>query len=412
MKRLCLIALGIIIASLAIVYPGWAKDSKIGGLEFSGNVDVLAGWQHDDSHAFDPSGSCPYGIGGLGCNAADTVGTGSGQLGDFRGLAQPSRDTFNFYLDQVEVDLQKSFGENIRIRADLDFGRFLSGSGYNTGAGSNFDLEQGYVTANIPIGNGLEFLIGRFNAPIGLESVDRPDNIALSFSNLYRYLRPHNITGAKLYYAFSDHFDWNVYVVNNLLDTISQGINQDSAVPSYGTRLGLTWGKQGKENTVGLSYAGGPEQYGFKSHLTNIVDLDFMVHVASKFALGGEVMYRQDNLPPSLKGLPNSKGFGAFMLFNFIPTDAWNIYFRYDFLDDVNQTAAYTGAKQLLHDFSIGAGYQIADNAKLKLEYRLDLHDYSASQPLGTLFIPGFSGTLANTTSLSNGLSAEFAYNF
>ena len=35
-------------------------------------------------------------------------------------------------------------------------------------------LEQAYVTANIGIGNGMEFLIGKFNAPVGVEFRENP----------------------------------------------------------------------------------------------------------------------------------------------------------------------------------------------------------------------------------------------
>lgn len=383
-----------------------AASSKAGGVEFSGNVDIVTGWQHDDGSTVDPTGSCAYGIGGLGCNSADDAGSGSGQLGDFRGLAAPNRDTFNFYLDQVEIDIQKTFGENIRLRADLDFGRYLSGSGRTTQAGSNFNLEQGYVTANIPIGNGMEFLIGRFNAPIGLESVDRPYNTALSFSNVYRYLRPHTFTGAKIYYPFNDNFDWSLYVTNNLSDVFGGAVATDSAIPSYGTRFGISWGGEGQESTVGLSYAGGPEQFGHNSHLTNIIDLDFNIHFGQAFRLGGEFLYRQDNIIPQNfpPGTPNSKGLGAFLLFDFVPSDAWNIYFRYGYLHDINPTAAYTGLDQQIHDFSLGGGYQITDGAQVKMEYRLDLHQYSHAV--------ADSFTAGDTIALQNALAVEFAYNF
>src|SRR5262249_21115409 len=157
----------------------------------------------------------------------------------------------------------------IRVRADLDFGRFLSGSGRNTQAGSNFNLEQGYLTANVPVGKGMELLLGRFNAPIGLESVDRADNIALSFSNVYRSLRPDNLTDLKIYSAFNDHFDWSLYLVNNLADAVVPAVGADSAIPSYGTRFGFTWGAKDKESTIGFSYAGGPEQFGNNAHLTH-----------------------------------------------------------------------------------------------------------------------------------------------
>ncbi|MBL7685786.1 MAG: outer membrane beta-barrel protein, partial [Deltaproteobacteria bacterium] len=178
MKKQTLLAL-VAAAALVSAGPLSAKEKKsaAGGLELSGNVDVVTGWQHDSANA--------GGVTSVANDADTPAGTiGEGQLGDLRGIGAPKQDTFNFYIDQVELDLNKTFGENIRIRADLDFGRALSGSGRTT-AGSNFSLEQGYVTANIPVGNGLELLVGRFNTPIGLEAVDRADNIALSFTNSY-----------------------------------------------------------------------------------------------------------------------------------------------------------------------------------------------------------------------------------
>ena len=386
-KQLGTFALITAIASIGGLSTAQAVESKAGGVEFSGNVDVLVGYQHDDSDAIGGT-SC---AGVLGCNAVDANGSGTGQLGDLRGASASNRDTFNFYLDQVELDIQKSFGENIRLRADLDFGRALSGSGRNTG-GSNFNLEQGYVTANLPVGNGMEFLIGRFNAPIGLESVDRPDNIALSFSNIFRFVRPHNVTGAKIYYPFSDSMDLSLYVVNNLADVISFAAGTDSAIPSYGLRFGFTWGEESKKSTLGISYAGGPEQ-GTNDHLTHILDVDFMVHLNENFAIGGEGIYRQDNI--AVPGAPNSKALGGMLLLAYTSSETWNFDFRYGYLHDVNPTGAYTGRDQQIHDFTLGTGYQITDDAKMKLEYRLDLH------------LPE-----VGSNSVSHGIGAEFAYNF
>ncbi len=408
MKTRWALALALVLGSTISVKPGIAAETVAGGVEFSGNITVVTGWQHDDGSTLDPTGSCAYGIGGLGCNSIDTAGSGGGQLGDFRGLGAPNRDTFNFYLDQVELDVQKSFGENIRIRGDLDFGRFLSGSGPTTGPFSNFMVEQAYITANIPMGPGLEFLAGRFNAPIGLESVDRPDNIAISFSNIYRYLRPHNLTGVKLYIPFNDTFDWSIYIVNNLSDTFSFASGTDSAIPSYGTRFGFTWGEEGKESTVGLSYAGGPEQFATNGNLTHIIDMDFMIQVVDSFAIGGEFIYRQDNITPAFRTLgftKNSKGLGGFAIFAFNPTETWDFWFRYGYIHDIDPTAAYSGMDQQIHDFTVGAAYQITDGAKMKFEYRLDLHLYAPAQ----FFVPG---VIADTSSISNAFSAEFAYNF
>ncbi len=428
MKKLALSAL---VLATAFVGAGTLqaadKGSAAGGLELSGNVDVVTGWQHDSQNSQ-----------GLlnGVNDSDNAAfLGEGQLGDFRGQGAAYRDTFNFYVDQVELDINKTFGENIRIRADLDFGRSLSGSQRVTG-GSNFNLEQGYVTANIPVGNGLEILFGRFNIPLGLEAVDRANNITLSYSNLYRFVRPHNVTGAKFYYAFNDLFDWHVYAVNNLYDTINVGgaVSPlgiplvDTPIPSWGTRFGFTWGEKGKESTLGLSYAGGPEGavYGINAmrHFTNIADLDFSIHVTDNFIIAGEGIWRQDNLggacnvggfnqPVAGTAIPNQncRAFGGNLLLAYNFSETWGMYFRYDYLYDrsgnyinpANYSATTTTGKRQIHDFSLGASYQITEGAKMKMEYRLDM---------GLIPANGLAAGAGSAKAWNNAFALEFAYNF
>lgn len=403
MKKFKQIALSAALASTFAAGSTFAAD----GIEFSGHANIVTGWQHDDNDTVD-FGSCSFGVGGLGCNSVDSRGQGYGGLGEFRGLGTPNRDTFNFYIDEIELDIEKKFGDNIRVRADIDFGRLLSGTP-NTG-GFNEVLEQGYVTVNIPMGNGAELLFGRFNAPIGYESRDRIDNIAISYSNGYRYALPRNVTGAKLYYAFNDHFDWSVYAVNNLSDTFSFAAGSDSAVPSWGTRFGFTWGEEGTKSTVGLSYAGGPENFNHNAHLTHIVDLDFMIHINEQFLIAGEALYRQDNVNfidvngNNFFNIPNSKTWAANLLLNYKPSEVWNLWFRYDYMHDINPTGAYTGLDQQINAFTLGAGYQITEGAKMKMEYRLDLRNYSDA--VAAAF------TNNDTSSISNSFALEFGYSF
>jgi hypothetical protein len=393
-----------------------AADSKAAGLELSGNVDTVVGYQHDDSSA---------------------LGTAiGGQLGEFRGSTAPSHDTFNFYLDQVELDLNKTFGQNIRIRADLDFGRQLSGSARNTNTAavgiSNFELEQGYITFNV---KGAEFLVGRFNVPIGYYVVDRADNPTISFSTPFKYLTPTNATGAKIYYAFNDRYDWHVYVINSLSDGVAFGFPSVSgttpnpgapnpgavgggfgAIPSYGTRFGFNWGKEDTKSTLGISYAGGPNRFGCNggatscnAHLTHLADLDFAVKFTPKFLFAGEGVFRQDNADPA--GLRNDRSFGGFFVINYDWTDKWRVYLRGGYLQDRNGfytggtpgavgTAVTPAIGENIYDFAVGAGYQITDGAKMKVEYA------------PTIFDPRGTGSGGVGVSLSHGFALEFAYNF
>ncbi len=365
-----------LLTALIALAPFSAKaESAAGGVEVSGNIDVVTGWQHDDSDAL----GTPIG----------------GQLGSFRGATSPRRDTFNFYLDQVELNLNKNFGDKIRIRADIDLGREASGSNRNT-EGFNVSVEQAYVTVGI---GEAELLVGRFNAPIGYYLVDRADNLTLSFSNIYNYTTPANVTGAKVYYAFNEMIDLNVYVVNNLADT---NLNTNSAIPSYGMRLGFNWGEENQKSTIGISYAGGPERLGCNGivtdgcnkHLTHIADLDVSWRATEQLTVGAEFLFRQDNSITA--GVANDRVWGGLALVNYDVNESWRVYGRYGFLQD--RTAFYTGTNQNLHDFALGVGYQITDGAKLKLEYAGNLYDPR--------------GVAAAATTWSHGVAAELAYNF
>jgi len=419
MKKIALAA-GLLMMSLSL--PSHAEESKAGGLEFSGNVDVVTGWQHDDRASFSPTLAVPGGF---------VAFPGSGLLGDFRGANAPSRDTFNFYIDQVELDLNKSFGDRIRLRVDLDFGRVLSGStrvtesppafaNFGNPFPNNFNLEQAYVTVGIP-GNG-ELLFGRFNAPIGYYVVDRADNPTISFSNIYEFVSPTNVTGMKAYWAFNDNIDLHVYLVNQLYDCLFTvgclsgpsvpGVSGDSAIPSWGMRLGYNWGSEKSKSTVGISYAGGPEQPGHNAHLTHMFDLDFALHPTENLLIAGEGIYYQQDLSPQQvavlgAGAPNNKFFGGLLVLDYSLSDIWDVFFSYGYVHDLQ--GALTGIDQQINNFVIGAGYQITDDAKLKLEYRADLHHYS--QAAAASGAASF-GTNGNQTALSNAVAAEFAYRF
>ncbi len=420
----------VVVLFLAASQTSWGAESKAGGLELSGNIDVVTGFQYDDSNA---------------------LGTAiGGQLGEFRGATAPSKKTFNFYIDQFELDINKSFGENIRLRADLDFGRQLSGSTRNTnsagyagtvfptsgggftGAGtSNFEIEQAYITFN---GFGAEFLLGRFNAPIGYYVVDRNDNPSISFSTIFKYLTPTNVTGGKVYYSFNNLIDWHVYLMNNISDSTAFGFGPNASgstpnpggisgsgtafqgygpIPSWGTRIGFNWGDEDKKSTIGISYVGGPNRFGCgagglaycNSNLTNMVDLDLAIKFTPKFLLAAEGIYRQDNT--DIVGGANDKAFGAFFLTNYDFNEKWRAYLRFGFLQD--KTGFYTGGAlatvggvttlngENIYDIALGAGYQITDGAKMKVEYS------------PSIFNPRVAGL---STSLSHGFALEFAYNF
>lgn len=371
-----------------------APDTVAEGVEISGAVDVVSGWQHDDQDATATGGN----IGGMADYDGALVG---GVIGN-----TANADHFRFVVNQVEIDLAKSFGENIRLRADLDFGDF--GNTGQLGA-DLFDLEQAYVTANLAAGNGIEFLIGKFNAPVGVESVDTRDNWLISYAPPFRYMTPKEVTGAKLYYAFSDLIDLHWAVVNDLN---ANGFG-DSALPSTLFRLGFNWGEEGNESTLGISGGLGPESdpaaggASNNAHWDFFGDMDALIALSDTVNLGAEGVYRQSN---SLAGGANQKAISGFAALNYEASDVWDVTFRAGWMWEINPPNArggsgasttggsWTGAGTdgTLYSGSVGAGYQIADGAKLKLEYRFDWYNTT--------------GAAGNNDSQS--VAAQFAYTF
>ncbi len=356
-----------IIAIIAVSVVGMfaananAAEYVAGGFEAAGSVVAGVGYQHQNNKAATEFAT------------NDVESSWAGPIGRYVNVMGPRQDHFEFFVDSVELDLMKSFGENIRIRADLDFGRFNSGS--NFGA---FNLEQAYATANIPIGNGLEVLMGRFNVPIGFESVDVVDNDTISKSILIRSgIRPTNTTGLDLYYAFSDLVDFHFYFANRLTnDNMRAKIND---LPSFGLRLGFNWGEQGQESTFGVSMFGGLEHNAdIKKKWTFGGDLDLNWWVNEVFAFGLEGIMRYDQ---GIAANPSMTTFGGLLNLKYLFSDVWDGTLKFVY---ANQNKATNGqwdfiggtgliGKQSVYEISLAGNYLIADGAKLKLEGRVDM---------------------------------------
>jgi len=150
------------VIGLALSASAFAKEKAAadkGGLEMSGSVMTGLGFQYTANANGAANVYLPTDSNG--------VVYYPGVMGAYVGQpTAPKQKNFDFFVDSVYLDLMKSFGENIKLRADLKFGRATS-----SGIGANaFDLDQAYATANIPVGSGIEVLIGRFHTPIGFES--------------------------------------------------------------------------------------------------------------------------------------------------------------------------------------------------------------------------------------------------
>ncbi len=372
----------LLIALFALGFAGFAGTAAAveGDFELSGHVNAGLGYQSYNSKAS--------------ALVAGNSGSYHGALGDLgnnHGVGAKMESIIGF-VDEAEMDAMKSFGENVRARMDLSFGRAASGSAL----ANAFTLEQAYATVNIPVGNGMEFLLGRFDLPIGFESLERGENTLFSQTSIRREILPARGTGLKFYYPFSDMVDMHFYAVNNLRDAIGTvaAAGTDNHWPSFGTRFGFGWGDWGRRSTIGVSLAAGAEATqaaaaGKFGNWTYLGDVDWNVWVSEFFAIGGEGVFRQDN---GNGGTTDGRYFGGTLALNYVFSDVWDGTLRYTYITDRAGTsatafpntggsllnnnvlaAAAAAAKTQSHELSLGGQYHIADGAKLQIEARYDM---------------------------------------
>lgn len=379
MRKLLVLAVVVALVGLAAVSARAEEGSE---LEISGNLTTASGWQRTMTNA---------------------VSGGAGILNDgwTPGPGGVGADQFGFVVDQMELDFAKSFGENIRLRSDLDFSPHRTNAG-----GGQVEIEQAYVTTSIPTGNGLEFLLGRFNSGVGLDPIDRNELSTISFSTIHRNLLPHNLTGLRFGYDFSEYTRFELYIVNNLADA---GPAAGSDMPSGGINLSYAWGDEGNRSWIKYSGLFGPEQATNK-HYSMIGDLSVNLAASDAFAVGVEGTYRQDNAPTG--GTDNAQFISGQLKGRYAFSDVWDGTLRYVYLWDLDSSdvaatwggtaiptanpiagAAGLGANGVLHTVSLATGYQITDGARFVLEGSVDANNPSGAAKTG--YVPGVAGLFA-----------------
>lgn len=423
MRKLTTIALVLALAGASVA--AHADEYVKGGFEMGGVINTGLGFQYNNSNS---QGAFTPVINTAGAaNAYGPINPGPlGEFTQYNHVAGASgaatgygKMSFEFYTDGVQLNLSKSFGENIRSRVDLVFGNFASGASVVTLGPA---LAQAYVTANIPAGNGMEFLAGHFFTPFGYEKVFRNENNTVTHSIVWA-LRPTTFTGVKFYYSFTDLIDLHVYGYNNMRDNLGASASKD--MPGYGVTLGFNWGDEGKKNRVDVTALAGPESTGNLTggvadklgHWTYIGDVSWNWHINDAFTFGGEGLYRMDG---ANTGTPKSKIMAVVGDVNYAFTDVWDgtLKLAYAHQNNVSLSAGSvpavaagvvgpgmiglgtvnSGLRTNVVQGALATQYQIADGAKLQAEFRFD---YGKS-----------TGTGAPGKALNYGPILNFAYAF
>jgi hypothetical protein len=194
-------------------------------------------------------------------------GTGNANVAPYAFNSQSKQNGIN--LDAVDIKLSKALEEgkwSAGYVAELSYGpdaQAIDGGAY--------PIRQAYVDLGIPIGNGLELKMGRFDNILGYETSDAMNNP--NWTRSYGYsIEPTEHTGLLVSYKFADWMGLQVGAVDSVttlgpIGGVPSGVNTRSeSRRGFISLLTLTapdsWGfLKGSALYGGLDY--GPGSYGY-----------------------------------------------------------------------------------------------------------------------------------------------------
>lgn len=142
-----------------------------------------------------------------------------------------SHNSFKFDLGVLTLKKDAAKPGDIGFRTDIAYGFSVpqiskSAPGLVTSTGAavttdNFDVIQGFVSYNTPIGNGLRLDLGKFVTNIGVEVIPGPDGWNNHFSNSWLFTYgPYTHSGLRAVYTFNEKFSVLGMVANGWDNTV------------------------------------------------------------------------------------------------------------------------------------------------------------------------------------------------
>lgn len=294
----------------------------------------------------------------------------------------------------------------IGFRTDLFFGDDAELI-HSTGAGigtDQFDLQQAYVTARAPVGDGIDFKVGKFVTLLGAEVIESPANWNFSRSYLFGFAIPFTHTGALASYPLGSFGSVTAGVVNGW-----DIVDENNQFKSFLGNVTLTL----MENlTLAVNGITGAERGSDNRNDRSVIDLVATWKPIDALTLMANYDYgHESNLAHGVAGTAgfdtaNWTGVALYAKYDLSPT--WALAGRWEWFDDKdNVRTALTGpgASTLggidFTEWTLTSQWQLYEHLLARLEYR---HDMAGEQ---VFFHRGSEFTNRQDT-----VAAELIYHF
>ncbi|PTY03623.1 hypothetical protein DB346_07065 [Verrucomicrobia bacterium LW23] len=326
--------------------------------------------------------------------ASHTGGTAQGN--DENVLRQFDTKNNDFNINAFKLTLEKALSDknewSAGFRADLMFGEdatILAASDPATSPGGDLFLEQAYVSLRVPVGNGLDFKVGKFVTLLGYEIIESPGNLNFSRGLLFTNAIPLTHTGVLASYKFNDIFDAQFGVVNNwngsdkLANQDAPAITGRFAVNSPGGNATLAtsfiYSPTGEATTPGAPSAGSVTNT--NNFVVDVWGQWYPTCVPDKkllLAFNADYGFAESNSlvtsgggDPVNPGTSEWYGVAAYAKYQFTPV--FSLASRGEFLHtDDGYKFGLPGLGTDVWSYTLTAGFNIWENVLTRVEYRYD----------------------------------------
>jgi hypothetical protein len=163
------------------------------------------------------------------------------------------------------------------------FPLFPGSPGTGDGPDEQFDLTQLYITANLPIGEGLLVTAGKFVTLLGYEYINPTGNPLYSHSYLFGFAIPFTHTGVLGKY----HFNENCAITLGVVRGWDQALEDNNDMVSFTGQLAHT-----SENwDLYFNFITGPEQEEEEDDYRTVLDLIFVYRISDQLTLAANADY-------------------------------------------------------------------------------------------------------------------------
>ena len=305
--------------------------------------------------------------------------TSSGNTNSLRYYDIDQNYTFNIAEFSIKRDPDEAFpfGEGLVLTAGQD-----SKKNHSIGILRNetdtfpfrntpwFDLEEAYISARIPIGNGPQIKVGKFVTLLGYEVIESPNDLNYSRGYLFSFALPFTTTGFLTSYNFTDWLSAQAGLVlgwdrSNTQNSGPSGTGQIAATPI-------------KDLPLALNFIVGPEISGSQNPVRWALDLTASYTGFKDFTLAFEFDYawQANDVFLSSQGLNDSAkwyGIAAYAAYDFLKD--FRVALRQEWFKDAQGTRTGTLGGVTLFSTTATLQYNIWKGLFARGEYRHDNAD-------------------------------------